>query len=344
MNKDDKKIFQKLNKDIEIPQSYFDTINYTLSQLPDKQQNKKKILNKYKFTLATTFCSIFLITGVVFAKDIEIFLKSFFNNSNKAIDVAVENGYIQTEEMDYTYDKNIGIKVDNLVLDDLNLDISFNFKIKKENVKSIRLNNFIITNDNEKVVFQSEFKTAQTLEELPLYDSVNWSNEPIKLTDRTFSDSILLGLRPEKEDFKKLYFDIKGIQIVYEDNTQEVIEGNWQITIEISDEMKQNSTVIYTMVGKNEYIESCTATMSKTGMIIEFTTKVKIPQDIEFPWEMIRLKNNNGIIYDAGYTDWGEYKMKIHFENVGTFIEDSDKLELELDFFDTTLVLVKESI
>lgn len=340
MNKIDKIIFDKLNADITIPDSYLNSIHSAFDKLPDNTQ-KTFEQNKLKYALTTVFCSLILVTGVVFAKDIEIYIRSLFNNSNEAIDAAVENGYIQHVDVDYAYDNDIGIKVDNIVLDDLNLDIAYNISMSKENIKTARLNDFTITNDNEKVVYRSEFKYEETIEELPLYNSVSWMNFPEKIDDTTFSDSILLGLRPEHETFDELYFDIKGIQIVYEDNTQEVIEGNWQITIEISDEMKQNSTVIYNMVGKNEYIESCTATMSKTGMIIEFTTKVKIPQDIEFPWEMIRLKNNNGIIYDAGYTDWGEYKMKIHFENVGTFIEDSDKLELELDFFDTTIILTK---
>lgn len=73
-----------------------------------------------------------LSTGVVFAKDINNYFSNLFNNSNKAIDVAVENGYVQQIDTGYTYDKDIGIKVENLVLDDLNLDISFNFETKKK--------------------------------------------------------------------------------------------------------------------------------------------------------------------------------------------------------------------
>ena len=176
-----------------------------------KEENvviKKKKNYKYmKYGMVACICLTFL-TGIVFANEIESYIKKIFNNSTKSIDVAVENGYIQEEDSDYIYDKDIGIKVDNLILDDLNLDISFNFETKKENVKSIRLRDFIITNDNEKVVFQSEFKGVETLEELPIYNSVTWINEPIRLTDTTFTDSILFGLRPEKEDFKELYFDI----------------------------------------------------------------------------------------------------------------------------------------
>ena len=79
--------------------------------------------------------------------------------------------------MDYTYDKDIGIKVNSLILDDLNLDISFNFETKKENIKSIRFNDFVIINENEKIIYQSEFKSVKNDEELPLYNSLTWMNE-----------------------------------------------------------------------------------------------------------------------------------------------------------------------
>lgn len=305
----------------------------------EEKNSMKKSINKKTIVAA---CAILaLSTGGVFAKDIENYFRSLFNNSSKAIDVAVENGYIQKEEMDYSYDEDIGIKVDNLVLDDLNLDISFNFEIKEENVKSIRLNNFIITNDNEKIVYQSEFKTAETLEELPLYNSVNWINEPVKLTDTTFTDSILFGLRPEKEDFKELHFDIKSVDMVYTDDKREVIDGTWKFNVTINDEMRQNENVIYTLAESNEYIESCTATMSNTGTIIELTSKVKIPTD-RFIQDTISLSSNSAT-YEGGYIDFNEERMKMHFENVSNFIENDDILNLHLGFFDTTVVLTKES-
>lgn len=314
-----------------------------ISKIKEEDTNimNKKFNNIVKKGCGIAACLIVISSGVVFAKDIKNYFRSLFNNSSKAIDVAVENGYIQKGEKNYIYDKNIGIKVDNLVLDDLNLDISFNFEIKKENVKSIRLNNFIITNDNEKVVYQSEFKTAETIEELPLYNSVNWMNAPVKLTDTTFSDSILFGLRPEKEDFKELHFDIKSVDIVYTDNKREVIDGTWKFNVTINDEMRQSANVIYTLAESNEYIESCTATMSNTGTIIELTSKVKIPTD-RFIQDTISLSSNSAT-YEGGYIDFNEERMKIHFENVSNFIENADILNLHLGFFDTTVVLIKES-
>ena len=129
-------------------------VKIAISKMEEKEKAMSKNNNyKIKKGIAVAACFAIVFSGIVYAKDIEQFIKNIFNNSTEAIDLAVENGYVQQNKMNYIYDKEIGIKVDNLVLDDLNLDISFNFETKKEDVKSIRFNDFIITNDNGKVVF-----------------------------------------------------------------------------------------------------------------------------------------------------------------------------------------------
>ncbi len=116
-------------------------LKIAISKFEDEEKAMNKKVNfKIKKGIGIAACFAILFSGIVYAKDIENYFKKIFNNSTEAIDKAVENGYVQQENMDYTYDKEIGIKVDNLVLDDLNLDISFNFETKKENIKSIRFN------------------------------------------------------------------------------------------------------------------------------------------------------------------------------------------------------------
>ena len=310
------------------------------------KKNKVNIMIKRGIGFVACFAIIF--SGIVYAKDIENYFKKIFNNSTEAIDKAVENGYVQQENMDYTYDKDIGIKVDSLILDDLNLDISFNFETKKENIKSIHFDDFIITNDNDKVVFSRKFISADNPDELPIYNSVNWGNEQIKLNNTTYSDSILFGLRPEKEEFKELYFDVKSIQIIYYDDTKETIEGNWKFNVKISDEMRRKTANIYNISENNEYIENCTVTISNTGTIVELNSKVEIP-DITYEiygvaiMDLIHLKDNEKT-YEPCSVEHNENYMKIVFEDVGNFIVNSDALELHLDWFNTIIKLNKNII
>lgn len=314
----------------------------------DEEENiemKKSNRNILKMTSVACLC-LLLTTGLVFAKDINEFVIRKFSNSNKAIDAAVENGYIQQERMEYVYDNDIGIKVDSLVLDDLNLNISFNFESKKDDIKSIRFDNFSITNDNNKVVFRSKFEYSETLEELPLYNFLNWGNESIKLSETTFEDSILLGLRPESEDFTELYFDVKSLQLTYMDDSKEILEGAWNFKVTIKDEMRKSSNTIYNMSEKNETLESCILKISNTGAILEFKTKEKISmstyeKESAFLGDLIYLSSNEKK-YKPSWMEYNEDGMKIYFEEIGTFIENSDTLDFHLDFLDTVITLVKE--
>jgi hypothetical protein len=72
-------------------------INKTLTSLPNKKINYTKNL---KLALATSCCSILLITGVVFAKDIGKILSEKFHSMGKGVSTAVQNGYVATSEMD----------------------------------------------------------------------------------------------------------------------------------------------------------------------------------------------------------------------------------------------------
>lgn len=329
----------------------FEKVKLKIAISEFKGENDMAVNKKRNFIikkgLGIAACFAILFSGIVYAKDIENYFKRIFTNSTEAIDKAVENGYIQEENMNYVYDKDIGVKVDNLVLDELNLAISFNFETKIENIKSIRFNDFTITNDNNKVVFRSEFKSVENIEDLPLYNSADWSSGSEKLSETTFLDSIVLGLRPEREDFKELYFDVESIQLTYTDDTQEIIEGTWKFDVSISDEMRKSTIVVYNMAEDNEYIESCTATMSNTGTIIELNSKVEIP-DISYERDgtsmplLIHL-DCNGTTYETREVHYNESYMKIKFEDVSNFIVSSDKLELYLDFFDTIIILVEEN-
>ena len=44
------------------------------------------------------------------------------------MDTAVENGYVQNVDMDFIEDNNLGVKVDYVLMDDHNLNISFVYK------------------------------------------------------------------------------------------------------------------------------------------------------------------------------------------------------------------------
>ena len=78
MNNFDEKIKQIVSKDLELPEVYIQTINKTFNQLDNQKVTFK--FNKLKFSLVASFCSLFLLVGIDFAKDIENFIKTQFEN------------------------------------------------------------------------------------------------------------------------------------------------------------------------------------------------------------------------------------------------------------------------
>lgn len=289
------------------------------------------------------FC-IALSTGVVFAKEIENYFKNFFSISNKAIVAAVENDYVQKEEMNLIYDNGIGIKLENLILDNLNLNISFIFETEKKDIKYIRLDNFTMTNDNEKVIYRSEFKYEQSMDDVPLYSSFSLSNNPVKLNEKTFADSILIGLREGTEEFKEIYFDIKSVNIIYADNTTETINGNWNFKVTIDEEMKKNVTINYELKEENEYIESATATLSPTGMIVELNLKEKLAREYRDLLYMYVIECN-GKTYTPTTIERSEIYIKLIYTDIGFFIEDVkdiEKFNLYIEYYDNTFSFHKK--
>ena len=217
-------------------------------------------------------------------------------------------------------------------------------------MQSIRFKDFSITNDNDKVIFRSEFQYAETQDELPLYNSLTWMNKSIKLTDTTYGDSILFGLRSEKEDFEELYFDIKSLQIIYIDDTQEIIDGNWKFDLAISEEMRTNTNITYSLLEKNEYVESAIATVSPTGVNINLTLKEPFDSaqyiinnlDILNDVAVFYLKYNDELISPSNTEVvnelMNEYTLK--FDSIGIF-DELNEIELYLIPFDSIITLRK---
>ena len=91
----DKILKNTLSQDIKSPQSYKAKIKETINSL----EPQKRIYYRNKLSLAAACCFVFLITGVVFAKDIEKIFVEKFRSLGQGVSTAVENGYVAKSEM-----------------------------------------------------------------------------------------------------------------------------------------------------------------------------------------------------------------------------------------------------
>lgn len=91
-----KSIFKAKSNDYKFSAKFINKLNQTLASLPEQRKVQK--IN-FKAVLAMSCCSLMLVSGIVFAKDIEkIFMEKFYS-MGKGISTAVENGYIAKSEM-----------------------------------------------------------------------------------------------------------------------------------------------------------------------------------------------------------------------------------------------------
>lgn len=133
---------------------------------------KKKFINK-KIGIAACACLI-LTTGVVFAKDIEQFVKYYFG-LNETVNKAAENGYVEEinsnivdnevilEEQEKGIvidDIDVSLKFDEFVMDDLNLSVNmtyeFDEKIKEvfdfDRLQHITIRDLIIIDEENRII------------------------------------------------------------------------------------------------------------------------------------------------------------------------------------------------
>lgn len=344
MNNIDEKI-KKILSEEQIPPTRFDyKVKNTLNNLNTKKNLNYRIL---KLCISTLCCSIILLTSVVFAKDIEQYIKKIFNNSTEAIDSAVEEGYIQELKDDFVYSNDLGIKIDNILLDNVNLIFSLLYKTEENNIENISINYFSIYTENGERVYQYD-------ETQEAYVGIAKSMEPSKtekLSEKNFKNTIILNLWEKRNEFNELNIKITNLNLIYSDGSQKSLNGNWFFNIKISEIFKQNNEIKYVLDGENKYIKKASATIYPTKMIVklELFENYDVNQIVDIALEnlseygmIFSIKNKEEIFKHTNF-DYIEYnkELVIIFENISSYMEMEDELELSLKTHDTKILLKK---
>ena len=150
--------------------------NLKLRMAIDKMINEHEeeyLKRERAFKIVAMFvCCLILSLGVSYAKEIKELFKTFFNNTNNGINVAVDNGFVQYNESDFVYSNDIGIKVNAIVLDKIHCNISYLFenKVDNENVKAMSIRDYTIRADYGRIFHASEIKYANDLNEVSIVD------------------------------------------------------------------------------------------------------------------------------------------------------------------------------
>lgn len=156
MNNDDleKEIANVIKGKISEPEEYKIAIENAL------YTNDKKLNNNYLYKMiATICCALALLSGIVYAS--YSIIQNVFNN-RKGFQTAIDNNYIMDGLETYQESNGVSVKINNMLIDDYNIGISFNIKfdneskLKLENIESFEFEKMIILDEENRVLFNNK--------------------------------------------------------------------------------------------------------------------------------------------------------------------------------------------
>lgn len=292
----DKMLFDYYDKqNDDIPFSTQLTIENALKNRRSEKSNYFSLLKKVAVFIA---CIGIVTATTVYAKDIVSFISNIFTNSNPGIDKAVENGYVQNVDMDFIVCNDVGVKVDYLLMDDHNLDISFVYKYFGEDINPDNIifndlsivdesNNLIFCFSEKQVSYQKDFNIIKT--------NAKFTESQNLINTQSIRSSLLLS----SENFPKskiLTFFISNISITL-DNTKNNIIGNWDFSINIENKFAQRNTYTYNTISSSNFINSIETSLGNTSLIINLNLNFWLDELNFLRPSNIRLYDNNNINY-----------------------------------------------
>ena len=327
----DKMLFDYFDSNKNVPNYINETIHNTL-QKEKKQRNSFNIMKK----VAMIIISFGIIsTSIVFADDIINFITSMFINSTEAIDSAVENGYVQNVNMDYIYDNDIGVKVDALLLDDTNLDISFAYNYQgKEQIDSLQLYEYTIKDEYDNILyeFNNELKTDFVY---PIY--VSRYNETVLIENNIYKDSIIYT-STSFPNTRILKLDIKSFKCI-SNGTYNTVNGNWNIVVNLNEKFIEEESDVYTF-SYNENIQSCSSELTDTSLKINLKFNDLPDKRIIREKDSIILKDLSGKEYRYKILNLNNNEIYLEYD-ISKYMTNTNKLELIIKIYTNKEIRLK---
>ena len=352
-----------VTKEIYEPEDYIRTIKSSL----DSNNRHHKYFNLYKVAIIVV-CLLFT-SGIAYAT--YNYVKNNFNR-RKGIETAINNGYIMNVDGEPVTSNDISLKIDQILLDDYNLDISFDLEFKNmeipEDVQLIKFENILITDENNNILYHSgsrdifdKFVNSNSLKVDYRKYSDNYINSSSSNKSRCTNSNnynIVYNISANGGTFPKsnsFYIYIENVVLCIEnDNT--VINTNWNLNSSLSSSFQNRDVINYTYVNNNDHTDiiSVNATTYTTGTNIKLEMKVPTDEiDAKKLKELIEKAKNEqqsdsnqatNYNYDGDYvtkTEKNLYTIDEHIYN--SFKNVFIKTSLDKKFYPTNNITANET-
>lgn len=324
----------KREMECKVPKRFTETILRTSKKLyKNEGKNKYKIL---KPIIAACACAT-LTTGIVFAKDISNYVSKIFNltsigmGDNILQDSLNENEYIPLSN-EYISANDVEYKANYLMIDDINILLSIDFKTKFNisEYDSLSFINLKIFDEKGNQVFvdsELESEHSKNIAKAIGYYTVN-------KTDNNITEGIILNCIENISTLQKFNIKFDGIRLYNVTNSNVIckeINDKFELSVDLNDKINKDTSIKYSVKnnGKKEYTDIKNAVLTTSGMGIRILSNSTESFDIN-----ITDMENNKIYYKVNSIipitiDNGIVKEYFVWLDVDTNIE---KYKLQLEF------------
>lgn len=261
----------KRKMELEVPRKFTETILKTSKKL---YKNERK--NSYRIfkTVAAACACATLTTGIVFAKDISNYVSKIFNLTSIGIGdtvlqeslneneyIPIDNEYISASEVDY--------KANYLMIDDINILLSIDFKTKFNisEYDSLSFINLKIFDEKGNQVFvdsELESEHSKNIAKAMGYYTISKA-------DYNITEGIILSCIENRPELQKFIIKFDGIRlynvtdgnVVFKD-----IKENFELSINLNNKINKDSSIKYTVKdnGKTEQTDIKDVVLTTSGM------------------------------------------------------------------------------
>lgn len=273
-----------VTKEIYEPENYIRTIQNSL----DTNDRHHKYFNLYK--VAIIVICLLCTSGIAYAT--YNYVKNNFNR-RKGIETAINNVYIMNVDGEPVTSNDVSLKINQILLDDYNLDISFNLEFKNmeipDNVQAIKFESMLITDENNNILYHSGNK--EIFDEFVTKNNLNVSYK--EYTDKYINSGLSINIIPDnKSSFmlacnlspfnatfpKSTKYNIYIENIVFSiNNTDKVINANWNLESSLTSDFQNRNLVKYTCQNLSDYNNIVNVD------VVTYTTGTNLKIEMKFP-------------------------------------------------------------
>lgn len=162
---------------------------------------------------------------------------------------------------------NMAVKINSFIMDDINLDISFEFITNSLDVTKINdnisFNNMKIYDENDNLIYKSNEDAIKSgIAQTTGYSKVKEKTE--NTVDATF---FLQSYNFPKS--KKLYIEFEEVIVPLKGKVKR-FSGNWKFELDVPENMINRENIFYKTTSKNDgLIEITNVKLTNTGLVIE---------------------------------------------------------------------------